>query len=495
MIRIILYLTLAIALAVVAAWFADNPGTVAVDWLGYTVAAPVALVLLLMSGLVILAALAYRLWRWSLGAPGAVRSSFVARGRRRGDGAIAAGLVAAAAADTAEARRQAGIAARHVSPGDTLLLLLEAQIAGIEGDAGRIQAACHAMRDHPGTELPGILGLIREAHVRAEDGELLPLAMRARELAPKNAGVVALALELSIDAGDWDEAARALKELGRLKGVTRTHAARARAAMLAHQAREAAEEDRERGLGLARRAHKAWPGHLGAALIAAELSAETGKPDRAAAILEQAWSHAPHPEIAIAYARLVADETPTGRLRRIERLAAQNPEHPESLAALVEHAIAARLPGVARHHLNALFRFGPSARACRLAGALIQEETGDQSAARLWRTKAALAPEPGWRCGRCRRRWADWSLTCPHCLAVGDMEWQRGSAGVTTAMTGIAVAEPTPRQQTAPPAVVAAVPADHDLYQTIAKGDALDAADHCEQEKQDDQEARTGPAN
>ena len=49
------------------------------------------------------------------------------------------------------------------------------------------------------------------------------------------------------------------------------------------------------------------------------LLARTGRAKEARRTLEQGWTAAPHPDLAAAYADLVAEEEPIARYRRFER--------------------------------------------------------------------------------------------------------------------------------------------------------------------------------
>lgn len=474
MTRTLLFLSGAIAFAAVAVWFANNPGTVTVDWLDYRLEAPVAALLLLVIAALVVAALLYRLWRWVLGLPGIFRLGLSSRGRRLGADAVSSGLIAAAEGDARMAGKLARAAARHLAPDAPLLLLLKARAAGLAGEVEEIQETYQAMGAREDTRLLGLLGLIREARVRGAGAEVLPLARQAAELAPGNAPVHALLFELLVGRRDWDGAEAALVKLKKLKAVSKAQGACAGSVLLSEQARQLADGDWDRALTLGLQAHKTCPGHLGAALIAARLAAP-GKPERAAKIIEDAWAAEPHPGLARLYARLRPDESATERMLRIEHLTAKIPEHFESRVALVEQAIEAGLMGVARQHLNALIDGVHMTRGFELAARLARADGGRETAARLWLIQAAQAPEAGWECGRCRRRWADWALTCPHCLAIASLHWRLAPGGSRARAAALPELIEAPKRLSAPTRVPG-----QDIYRALAEGEALDAADRAE---------------
>ncbi len=481
MTRILLYFILAIAVSAVAVWFANHPGAVTLQWLGLLVEAPVAIVILLLILLMIATALLYRLWCWLRGVPGVMKSGFAARGQRRGQGALTRGLIMAAAGDGPGAAGQAKAAAKHIAADDPLLMLLNARVAELAGEDEAVRTALHAMGDQEETELLGLLGLIREARVRGEAGDLLELGRRARDLDPKGAGALTLLFELHLGAGDWDGATKALAALARLKTVTKKQAARARAHLLTNQAMAVQAIDRAAASELAHKAHKADTGHTAAAVIAARLAGAEGHAGRAATVLEAAWARQPHPDLAAAYAPLFENKTATEGMAAVEKLTAPDRDHFESRIALAEQAIAAGLLGLARDHLAALLDAAPPARACRLAAALARAESGDEDDARRWELEATLAPEAGWECVRCRRRWAEWALRCANCHGLASMAWRLGPA---RAGHGDAHQLAESNRRIAP--MVATAAPGSDLYQTLAAGEALDAAERAGGEDDED---------
>lgn len=483
MTRILFYFILAIAVSVVAVWFANHPGAVTLEWLGLVVEAPVAIVILLLIVLMIAAALLYRLWCWLRGVPGVMKSGFAARGQRRGQGALTRGLIMAAAGDGAGAAARARAAAKHIAADDSLLMLLNARVGELAGEDEAVQTALHAMGDHEETELLGLLGLIREARVRGEAGDLLELGRRARDLDPKGAGTLTLLFELHLGAADWDGATQALAALARLRTVTKKQAARARAHLLVNQAMAVQTIDRAAASALAHKAHKADTGHIAAAVIAAGLARAEGQTGRAAAVLEAAWARQPHPDLAAAYAPLLEDQTATEGMAAIEKLTAPDRDHFESRIVLAGQALAAGLLGLARDHLTALLEAAPPARACRLAAALARAEGGGEDDARRWELEAALAPEGGWECVRCRRRWAEWALRCAHCHGLASLAWRLGPA---RARHGEGHALAVAKKRIAP--VVAAAAPGSDLYQALAAGEALDAAERADGDEDDEPE-------
>ncbi len=119
-----------------------------------------------------------------LSGPGAIGAWFSARRSRRGNDALSRGLVAVAAGDPFEARRQTQ-KARDILGDHPLALLLTAQAAQLEGDGEGQRAAYHAMRDHAETEFLGLRGLFMLAMREDDKEQALSLAARAHALKPR----------------------------------------------------------------------------------------------------------------------------------------------------------------------------------------------------------------------------------------------------------------------------------------------------------------------
>src|SRR3546814_5108286 len=90
---------------------------------------------------------------------------------------------------------------------------------------------------------------------------------------------------------------------------------------------------------------------LPAVVREAALLARSGREKAAAGLIERSWERAPHRDLLAAYLALSpADEDPLARVKRLERLHRLQPDHPDSLTALAEAELAARLWGTARSH-------------------------------------------------------------------------------------------------------------------------------------------------
>ena len=149
MIRLILFLVVAVGLSLIAAWLADHPGRVALTWQGMQIETSIAVLLVGLALFAVAVIILFEVLRLLRGAPRRIGRRMRRSRIDRGYQALAQGLVAAAAGDTAAAKllnRRADKLLEHAPS----TLLLSAQTAQLEGDetarAGQVRADAQASR-------------------------------------------------------------------------------------------------------------------------------------------------------------------------------------------------------------------------------------------------------------------------------------------------------------------------------------------------------------
>lgn len=437
-------------LAAGAGFLASEPGAVTLTWQGWRIDTSVAILVFGVAILAMLAAALFHLVRKLLGGPRAFLRARRERRRRDGYRALTQGMVAVAAGDAEEAHRFARKADVLLAE-PPLTLLLSAQAAQLKGDEQAARKYFSAMLERAETEFLGLRGLLMQALRGGDETGALRLVERARELRPKTPWVLTSLYELQARAGKWLEAEATLAEAVKRKALSVVAARHHRAVLLHERSRAAAASgDQREALQLAAKAHGLEPGFAPAAVRYAELLRVGGWTRRAAKAIETAWHEAPHPDLAAAWTALFAEATPVERVKHVERLAAANPDHPESRLAQARAALAARLWGEARRHLETLGAkpgaAAPSARVCRHMAELEEAQHQDIGAAHHWLARAASAtPDPAWICGACGAEAAEWSAHCPACRAFASLHWGTPAHGA-------------PRRLAAPASLMPALP-------------------------------------
>lgn len=428
--RSTLWFLLKLAILIAGAiWIADRPGRVSFDWLGWRVDTSVGVLLAALLLLMAVAAIVYRLWGIIVRGPRRLAERRGERQRLKGYRALTQGMVAVAAGDAEEAKRQARIA-HGLLKEPPLTLLLAAQAAQLSGDETAARRYFTAMLERPETAFLGMRGLLNQALAKGDTSEALKLAAKAHEERPQAGWAAKALLDLELKQGEWMTARRTAKAAEKLKIIDRDRYRRIEGITFLEQAR--LEPEPVRAAALARDAARLLPDFAPALAIEARVLTRAGREREAEKILEKAWARGlAHPTIAGAYAALRPNETALDRARRFERLTRGRPDATESRLTLAETAIAAGLRGPARKALEtvaAAERAAPSARLCRLMARLEEGEHGDLAAARRWLMAAADAPpDPAWVCSHCGATAAEWAARCGHCGEFDSLVWKEGA--------------------------------------------------------------------
>ncbi len=425
MIRTIFFVVLAALVIVGAVWLAEHPGSVSFAW--GDVRGDIEM-FVVFGGLILFAvvvALLYRLW-WSVKrVPRAVSDSRQRGKRERGYKALTQGMVAVAAGDANEARRQAKKADALLGE-PPLTMLLSAQAAQLNGDEAAATRYFDAMLKRPETAFLGLRGLLMQAERDGDTSAALAYAGRARTLQPKTPWVMTKLFDLQVRQGQWQAALKTLDQAMKTGAIKSIDGQGLRAAILLGCSLEAETAGNDAGaLSFAEKSHKQQPDHLPSIIRRASLMNDVGKTRGMLKVIRGAWVHAPHPALAALYA---GDEKATDaltRVKKLEELRECSPDHPESRIALARALIDAKIWGAARTHLDSIGLENPPSRVCRLMAELEEGENQNTDAVRHWLVRAAnAAPDPAWICSDCGAASARWTPVCHRCDALGTLDWR-----------------------------------------------------------------------
>jgi len=395
MIRVVLFLVLVALVAVGAAWLADRPGDVIILWLGRRIETSV---MVTAAGLALAMALAVFLWwlgRLAWRSPRLVGRAMGDLRQRRAHRAISHGLIAIGAGDARAAQKYAAEAGR-LAPHEPLALLLNAQVAQVSGDRAAAEQAFRAMAERSDTRLIGLRGLHVEAERRDDIAAARHFAEAAAHAAPALPWAGEAVLRDCCAAGDWGGALAALERIRRGGLLDKAGYRRQRAVVLTARANALADTDTAGARRDALEAQKLAPDLVPAAALAARLSAQAGDYRKATKILETGWRAGPHPDLAEVAAHLRSGDTARDRLKRVETLVRERPNHAEGAIAVARAAIDAQEFATARAALMPLTA-APTQRVALLMAELEEAEHGDVGRAREWMTRALRAArDPAW---------------------------------------------------------------------------------------------------
>lgn len=426
--RLVTFVVVTATLVAVAVWLAERPGQVDIHWLGYRIIAPVPLFLLALVALLAFGALALKLARAVFGAPG--RFFEARRAKRTHDGyrALSDGLAAVAVGDKRQARKLARRADRLLAD-RALTGLLTAQAAELAGDEAEAEKRFQTMVERPETAFVGLKGLLTLALKHGDHARALDYARRAWALGGSGGGIAAILFDLQARAGQWSEAEATLTEAKRRGALEGAEYGHLRSLALLERSRTVSTP--LDALPLAMKAHQLDITSVPAARQTALLLHRLDKPRKAAQVILTTWRVAPHPALVEASLALAPAETPLQRVKRVEKLVKANPESPDGHIALAEAALAAKLWGQARTHLEKALAQRPSAGVLVLLARLEREERQDEPAAQGWLSQLPTAPaEPAWVCRCCGRVVDEWVATCPQCASIDSLDWRQPVAGL-----------------------------------------------------------------
>ncbi|PHQ69203.1 MAG: heme biosynthesis protein HemY [Sneathiella sp.] len=431
MIRAVFIFIVIVLLAFGAVWLADYPGNVRLTWGGYIVETSIVVVAALALVFAILVAFAYRFWVWLKRGPGRIGEVFSARRREKGLEALSSGMVAIAAGDAVEARRQAVEAEKHLA-GEPMTLLLAAQAAELNEDDRAARIYYDRMIERGDTEFLGLRGLINRARKDGDIERARALAARADELRPGTDWVLKELYELALKARDWNKADQTLSRMARGKAGKGEAVKRARAVISYERALVCLDAGKDTdALSLVMIAHDLAPYFVPAAVLAVKLTAELESPRKLQKLIADCWKQAPHRALAeVIRLSNSGEQSPDWFRRAEETVAPHNRDHVETHLMLAQAALASSDWGPARNHLMKAGGDQPSASIYYMLAELEEKANADAIAAREWILKSAAAPQdPLWICDSCGRQEESWSAHCPSCDSFDSFTWRLADRG------------------------------------------------------------------
>jgi HemY protein len=416
MLRVILFLLIGAAIVFVAWQLAGIPGHVVASIGAFTIETSTPIAILVLVALLGVTIILLRILRGILGLPQAGAGWRRRHRRTLGERTVTRVLVALAAGEKGEARKQAR-RARSLLGDSPQTLLLAAEAGRLSGREDEAEEAFRALANQADARFLGLRGLLRQAVDRHDWSEALVIAKQAEAAHPGTVWLREQRAELALQTENW---ADALELVGPDPRRTTYYVAAADA-----------EPDSRRALSFAKQAWKQDPGFAPAALAYASRLRAAGHEKRAQSCIAAAWQQAPHPDLAPFVLALETDKL--ARAQAAKRLVAGNPTHAESRILLAQVALDAGLTGEARHQIEAAQSEGlRQRRLCLLLAEVEEQERGDTEAGRLaqrdaLRQAAAAEPDPRWQCTNCHTAHATWRPKCDTCAAIGAIKWSSGS--------------------------------------------------------------------
>lgn len=411
----ILILVIIVGGALIGFWAVNLPGSVVInDSRGELVSLDTgvaAIVLIVFGGLVA------AVW-WVISGlfvlPGKIGRSRQSNRARKANMALAEGLLAAEAGDSAHALKLARKAVKHAED-ERLKLLLEARAAEANEDWAGAERAWGQLTRLPGGQLAGLRG---SAMAAAERGDQSTAEARAREALglKSNADWPFNSLfDLQVARGEWSKALETLV-IGEKRGLIAGDSLRRRRAVLHTAGAFSLPHDRRQEAQKAlAEAIRSAPGFPPAAWHGARHLMIDGKEKAAQGVLELGWKARPHPALAQLSRRLVPQDARENVAARLQALVETHPTHRESRILAAELAMDRADWVEAVKSLALLVEENPTGRLCLLMERALKGY-GDHDEAQRWGRMAASAS-----------READWSDIDPkgNAFDFAQRDWSR----------------------------------------------------------------------
>lgn len=400
MFRFFVFLLVVLALGLLFAWVADNPGMIFIQWEwlaanlgrpGEEVGVPLTLALSLLVALVVAIMFVVGTVKGIFGMPSVLSRFFDNRRREKGYKALSQGLIAASSGDVDTARSLTK-ESRKLLKDEPLVALLGTQTAILEGKREEARENFRTMLEDDSTRMVALRGLFLEAERQGEAEAARHYAEEAVKEAPSLPWAGTAKLRYQAGDGDWAAAIQTL-EANRSAGlIDRTAAKRQRAVLLTAMAMSEEQASPDDAKKHAKEAHKLAKDLVPAATAFARSAARLGDIRGATKVLEATWKLSPHPEIAEAYATVRAGDSVLDRLKRARKLASLKANHPEGSLAIAAAAIDANDWEAAREALEPVLTSRPTERACLLMADIEEGQHGDKGRMRDWLSRAVRAP-------------------------------------------------------------------------------------------------------
>lgn len=425
MFRLLLFIIALVIAAIGLARIADTPGTVSILWMGWQIETSVMFLTFAVGVLVIGVFLLYRIVDSIVSLPDRFRRSRRADHHERGLSALTEAFAALAVSDHAAAKKLTRKADKLLgSP--PITHLLAAQLARLEGDGASAVAHLRPLLQHKETRFLAARGLLEQARQSGDMKQAIAYAEEAENIRPDSSFAAISLIDLYTHEQRWQQALDIVRKARKHKALNAGEAKRYTALVeYQHALNLYAREEFDTALRYAKSAHKALPDMAPLALLLMRIHFRLGQKRQIPVVVARTWKLAPHPSLATLYKKQHMDEPPSRRLKRMEKLAAHNPNDIESHVAMAEAALDDGQFEKAHNHLKIALGKQETPRICKLMARLEETAHKDKVRAEEWTARAAKAAiGPSWTCESCKAAVERWSLHCPECDGFDTIEWK-----------------------------------------------------------------------
>ncbi|MEG9861852.1 MAG: heme biosynthesis HemY N-terminal domain-containing protein [Parvularculales bacterium] len=300
MLRLTVYLILAIAILTGGTWITTYAGHIVIEWTGsentgYEISLHTLTALTILAFCILAVIFLWRLFVFLSASPGRIAASLKRRRQHQAETLLAQGLVAVAAGEMVQAGRLADRVATAIKDKTLekhwhgVAELLQVQAAQTSGDGASTERRGRALLENPETKPAGLRILTLNAIRQGNTTDALEWAQQTQKENPKTLWATRMIFDHHATEGNWKEAEQILNKATRHGLFTRTDIVRRR--VVIHTARALEQEQagaRKSALKTAMEAVKLDPEFAPAATLAGRLLTEDGRLKQANSILTAA---------------------------------------------------------------------------------------------------------------------------------------------------------------------------------------------------------------
>ncbi|MBY0355212.1 MAG: hypothetical protein K2Q12_05725 [Rickettsiales bacterium] len=425
-----------VSISLLALWLRDHPGMVRLDWLGYRIETPLAII----AGAFLIGAMTL-----SLALYGLIRLSyFPLRYRMRKKEVrfresldhLTYAMTSLAVADNTSALRYARLAQKELGE-HPLLELIRAHVARRTDDSQTTEQQLSKMLAFPATRMLAASALSHLAQQQLRQDDALKFALIAHEMQPAHRPNIAALLQLYLGTHSWQEALLLLEKSRRLSHLTKKEAAHLEALLAWQQASSLHGQGNDPASAvLIEQAFKKEPRLTAAAERYITHLMAKGQIRRAKAALERAWRFVPHPALTKLFFDLHAMDSSAKRRSAAVHLCTSQQTHLESYVLQARVAMMDKQWSQAREWLNGALTLATQTRLYRIY-AEIERANGNSLEAQQLLDKAMNAQaDSQWICNACGHVHIEWSVFCEQCHAFDSVQWRSAAPLLASAPHG-----------------------------------------------------------
>lgn len=420
MIRLGLYITLAIVVALGAVWFADHPGSIQLNWRGWEVRMSVAILCLLILLYTAACWYLFKLYRWFRTDNPLTSPKRLASRREKGLAELDLGWSALAVHDNTAALKH-GKKARGLLPTDNGPLRLLLKASGDEKYLDLLSATS-------GSQMLTLKFRLEQELKDQNSKNAHDILLKMLALSPNSPWINQRLFDILTRRSKWADADQELIRLIKSKVIDKDEQKYLTAVLCFCQALEAdLAGQKKTARSFAEQALKKDPTFISAALLLARHHLREGDKGKAGKVIETVWKLAPHPDLGQFFLKLDPLESPSEKFRRLQKFTKLNADHRHSLHLLASVALDTEHWVDAKQSLDKLVQTEQTSRETyHLLARMEMLQKQDEKAAEAHMARAANATsDPKWQCDSCKGTRENYLATCPDCHTFGGIRWQQ----------------------------------------------------------------------